>query len=199
MKKRWGWAVVVLLAAGLAGCAGSVQRISSDEVVDLSGRWNDTDSQLVSEKMVKDALAGTWLTQFLKAKGKNPTVIVGLIKNKTDEHIALDTFEKDIERNLTNSGAVEFVAGQGERDEVRAEREDQQSNASEATRKQMSKEAGADYMLQGTVSKIIDASGRTATFFYEISLEMVDMQRNVKVWYGDEKIKKVVKGARARY
>lgn len=199
MKKYWSLGLLMLLVLGSAACSGSVQRISSDEVVDLSGRWNDTDSQLVAEKMVKEALALPWLPKFLKEKGKNPTVIVGAIKNKTDEHIAIDTFQKDIERNLTNSGSVDFVAGKGERDEVRAEREDQQTNAAEDSRKQMYKESGADFMLQGTISKITDAAGRTATFYYQVDMEMVDMQRSVKVWYGNEKIKKLIKGAGARY
>ena len=199
MKKYWSLGLLMLLVLGSAACSGSVQRISSDEVVDLSGRWNDTDSQLVAEKMVKEALALPWLAKFLKEKGKNPTVIVGMIKNKTDEHIAIDTFQKDIERNLTNSGSVDFVAGKGERDEVRAEREDQQTNAAEDSRKQMYKESGADFMLQGTISKITDAAGRTATFYYQVDMEMVDMQRSVKVWYGNEKIKKLIKGAGARY
>jgi penicillin-binding protein activator len=199
MKKWLGLGGMVVMAAVLAACSGSVQRISSDEVIDLSGRWNDTDSQLVAEKMVKEALALPWLARFLKEKGKNPTVIVGTIKNKTDEHIAIDTFQKDIERNLTNSGSVDFVAGKDERDEVRAEREDQQTNAAEESRKQMYKESGSDYMMQGTISKITDAAGRTATFYYQVDMELVDMQRNVKVWYGNEKIKKLVKGRGARY
>jgi hypothetical protein len=54
-------------------------------------------------------------------------------------------------------------------------------------------------MLQGTISKITDAAGRTATFYYQVDMEMVDMQRSVKVWYGNEKIKKLIKGAGARY
>jgi len=160
--------------------------------VDLSGRWNDTDSQLVAEEMVKEALARPWLAKFLKEHGKNPTVIVGTIKNKTDEHIAIDTFQKDIERELTNSGSVDFVASKGERNEVRSEREDQQTYASDRTRKQMYDETGADYMLQGTLSKITDAAGGKRTFYYQVDMELVDMQRNVKVWFGNKKIKKFI-------
>ena len=199
MRKMWWMGAVALVAAAmLAGCAGSVKRISPDEVVDLSGRWNDTDSQLVAEEMVAEALARPWLANFMKAKGKNPTVIVGTIKNKTDEHIAIDTFQKDIERELTNSGSVDFVAGKGERDEVRAEREDMQTNASTATRKQMYQETASDFMLQGTLSKITDAAGSKATFYYQIDMELVDMQRNVKVWFGNKKIKKMLNRSGAR-
>lgn len=192
MKKYLCLALSAVALLTLLGCGGSVKRISTDEVVDLSGRWNDTDSQLVSEEMVKEALSRPWLATFLKARGRNPKVIVGTIKNKTDEHIAVDTFQKDIERELTNSGSVEFVAGKGERDEIRAEREDQQTYASEETRKKMYAESGADFMLQGTISKITDAAGGKATFYYAVDMEMVDMERNVKVWFGNKKIKKFI-------
>ncbi len=198
MKKWLSMALVAMMAVTLFGCARTVKRISTDEVIDLSGRWNDTDSQLVSEEMVKEVLARPWLAKFMKEKGKNPTVIVGTIKNKTDEHIGIDTFQKDIERELTNSGSVDFVAGKGERDEVRAEREDQQTNAAEDSRKQMYKESGADYMLQGTISKITDAAAGKATFYYAVDMELVDMQRNVKVWFGNKKIKKLISRSGAR-
>jgi uncharacterized protein (TIGR02722 family) len=198
MKRFWMWAVFGIVAVSLAGCATTVRRISTDEVVDLSGRWNDTDSQLVAEDMVKEVLGKPWLANFLKTKSKNPTVIVGTIANKTDEHIAIDTFQKDIEKELTNSGTVEFVASTNEREEVREEREDQQTYSSQGSRKEMYGEQGADFMLKGVINKIVDADGRVSTFYYEVTMELVDLQRNVKVWYGDKKIKKLINRRRAR-
>ncbi|MBN1595044.1 penicillin-binding protein activator LpoB [candidate division FCPU426 bacterium] len=195
-----GLVLTAVIVAGMAGCAMEVKRISPDEVVDLSGNWNDTDSQLVAEEMVKEALSRPWVAQHMKKHaGDPPKVIVGTIKNKTDEHIAIDTFQKDIERELTNSGMVEFVAGKGERDEIRYEREDQQTYASESTRKQMYAETGADYMMHGTISKITDARGDKQTFYYQVDMELTDLQRNIKVWFGNKKIKKYIKKPGARF
>jgi len=199
MKKILLVLVVLSLCGGMLGCSGSVQRIAEDEVVDLSGRWNDTDSQLVAEAMIKEALGKPWLAKFMKAnQGKEPTVIIGRIKNKTDEHIAIDTFQKDMERELTNSGMVQFVASKNDREEIREEREDQQTYSSEKTRKAMYEETGADFMLQGTISKITDSRGSKATYYYQIDLEMINMQSSVKAWYGNKKIKKMIKRPGAR-
>src|SRR5581483_12453769 len=108
------------VCAVLFGCGGQeVRRVDDKTITDLSGRWNDTDSQLVTEQMVKEALDSAWLGDYLKAKGKNPTVIVGTIINKTDEHIDTGVFQNDIERTLTNSNRVTFVASKEERQEVR--------------------------------------------------------------------------------
>jgi penicillin-binding protein activator len=197
-----GWVVgMVLLSAGLmAGCATEVKRIAADDVVDLSGRWNDTDSKLVSEEMVKQALARPWLANFTKSHGgTTPKVIVGTVDNKTDEHIALDTFVKDIERELINSGMIQFVAAKTEREEIREEREDQQTWSSEDTRKQLYDESGADYIMQGTISKITDARGSQATFYYQVDMELVDMQKSVKVWSETKQIKKYLKRPGARF
>ncbi|MCD4814078.1 penicillin-binding protein activator LpoB [bacterium] len=200
MKKMMLLLAGAVLVAGMSSCSMEVKRISSDEVVDLSGNWNDTDSQLVAEEMVKEALTRPWLGKHMKKhRGESPKVIVGTIKNKSDEHIAIDTFQKDIERELTNSGMVEFVTGKGERDEMRAEREDQQTYSSDSTRKEMYAETGADYMMQGTISKITDARGGKHTFYYQVDMELVDMQRNIKIWYGNKKIKKFIKRPGARF
>jgi penicillin-binding protein activator len=200
MKRLMMLLVAMVVMAGMAGCSMEVKRISPDEVVDLSGNWNDTDSQLVAEEMVKEALAKPWVARHMKkSKGEPPKVIIGTIKNKTDEHIAIDTFQKDIERELTNSGYVEFVASKSERDEIRAEREDQQTHSSDRSRKAMYSETGADYMMQGTISKITDARGSKQTFYYAVDMELVDMQRSVKVWFGNKKIKKFIKKPGARF
>lgn len=199
--KSWWWVGAVVLSAGLlAGCGMEVKRISPDEVVDLSGRWNDTDSKLVAEEMVKEALARPWLSKYMKAhNGNEPKVIVGTISNKSDEHIAIDTFVKDIERELTNSGMVQFVASKTEREEVREEREDQQTWSSEDTRKEMYDETGSDYMLKGVISKITDSRDSKATFYYQVDMELIDLQKNLKVWFGNKQIKKYIKRPGARF
>jgi PBP1b-binding outer membrane lipoprotein LpoB len=126
-------------------------------------------------------------------------VIVGTIANKTDEHIAIDTFSKDIERELTNSGMVQFVASKTEREEIREEREDQQTWSSGDTRKEMYEETGADYMMKGTISKITDARYGKATFYYQVDMELVDLQKSLKVWYGNKQIKKFIQRPGARF
>ncbi|MEL6153113.1 MAG: hypothetical protein AAFQ78_03740, partial [Bacteroidota bacterium] len=56
------------LAIALSGCASTqVTRISTNKVLDLSGRWNDTDSRLVAEQMVKDVSNSPWLERFQRA------------------------------------------------------------------------------------------------------------------------------------
>lgn len=180
-----------------AGCSTKVQRIDPGETRDLSGRWNDTDSRLVAEEMIQDCLSRPWLSEFRSRSGKKPDIIVGRIVNHSSEHINTRTFVKDLERALLNSGRANFVASAEEREGVRDERLDMDLHASPDSRKAPGMEAGADFMLIGSINSIVDRQGSERVVFYQVNLELVNMKNNRKVWIGDKKIKKFVK--RARY
>ncbi len=87
--------VAVMLLAG-CGQTKTVTRVEPDEVTDLSGDWNDTDSRLVAEEMIKDVLNRPWL-ESSKEKQNSPVVIVGTVRNRTAEHIATTAFIKNLE------------------------------------------------------------------------------------------------------
>lgn len=196
---RWQFLVLLGLIFVLAGCGTKVTRMDVEEGKDLSGRWNDTDSRLVAEEMIKDCLDRPWLNQFSMQTGKTPDVIVGQIANRSTEHISTETFIKDLERSLLNSGRVSFVASSGERQGVRAEREDQAQNATADTAKAARQEAGADFMLIGSINSIIDREGKKQIVFYQVDLELINMVDNRKVWIGDKKIKKYVERSKLGY
>lgn len=184
----------------LFGCATTprVQRVAVEEQIDLSGEWNDTDSQLVANEMVKDALSRPWIDEFVSSKGQKPRVIVGTVKNRSHEHINTQTFVKDLERELINSGRVVFVASKEERQEIREEKLDQMMHASADTRKQLGEEWGADFILQGQINTILDQAGNQTVKYYQVELELVNILTNEKVWIGQKKIKKLVTRPKTR-
>jgi len=193
--------ISAVLAITLSSCASmpKVTRTSADEMIDLSGNWNDTDSQLVSSEMIRDSLSRPWVQEFTGKKSKKPRVIVGTVLNKSHEHINTETFVKDLERELINSGQVKFVASKEQRGEIRDERMDQAQHASFDTAKGMGQEHGADFMLKGQINTILDAAGKMQLKYYQVELEMLDMLTNEKVWIGQKKIKKVIKRRKARF
>lgn len=193
-------ALLVLTGMLLLGaCSTSVTRMDAGEVKDLSGAWNDTDSQQVSEEMIKDVLSRPWFGEFTRDKSRQPAVIVGEVSNLSHEHINVNTFVADMERALINSGQVQFVASANERKEIRVERKDQDLNASEATRKAMGQEQGADFMLKGSINTIIDVSGKTQLRFYQVDLTLISLVDNRKVWVGQKKIKKLVERSNLKF
>jgi len=185
--------MLALFALGLQSCFHHVSRVDPEKNIDLSGSWNDVDSRETSAAMVTQALEEDWLKNHMSAKKEKPVVIVGMINNKSHEHIDAETFMKDIEKAFIESKLVRLVQGGTKREEIRGERADQQTNSSVSTMKQWGLEVGADYMMQGSINSIVDAYKREKVVYYQIDLELTNLQTNEIVWIGDKKIKKVVK------
>jgi hypothetical protein len=197
------WALCLVAAATLlgwaAGCGGTkVTRIDPSTTVDLSGRWNDSDSRLVAEALTTECLAAPWTTEHMRASGgKLPVVIVGAVRNLGTEQIATGTFLTDIERSLLESGRAQVVARPDERADLRLERADQWANASEETVKRLGQELGADYMMTGTLNTITDQVEGKKVVYYQVDLTLMNIESNLKVWIGQHKIKKYI--ARGEY
>lgn len=194
--------VVILAAISISllvsGCqTTSTQRVDTGAVTDIGDKWNDTDSRLVADEMIQDVLGRPWLRKYQrKHDDNNPTVIIGKVKNRSHEHINVKTFVRNLEKALLNSGEVEFVADKREREEIRAERLDQASNASEDTAKFDGEEIGADFMLKGELNSIVNKDGGRSVKFYQVNLTLIDLSKNKKVWIGEKKIKKLLKQSR---
>ncbi|MFT3739129.1 MAG: penicillin-binding protein activator LpoB [Breznakibacter sp.] len=169
-----------------------VERVSPNEQIDLSGRWNDTDSRLVAEELTSQILSSAWIDNHMKVSNTRPVVVVGLIYNKSHEHISSETFIKDIEKALVNSGKVRLVQAGDKREELRKERAAQQEFASMETAKKWGLELGADYMLNGDISSIVDQYNREKVTYYQVNLELSNLETNEKVWMGDKKLKKYI-------
>jgi uncharacterized protein (TIGR02722 family) len=191
-RLSWKSLFTLLIAVSLTACSsGSVKRLDTNEEVALSDRWNDTDSRLVAEEMMGDMLTFPWFRDYNFSQKGNPTVIVQTIRNKTSEHIPVDTFINDIKRSLLRAGKVDFVVSGAERDEIRNEREEQELNAAPDTVAQFGLEQGAGFALSGTINSIIDSNGDQRVSFYQVDLKLIDMTTNREVWNGQKKIKKL--------
>lgn len=194
MTRSVGYVVIAAVLAVLTGCVTvpRVQRVGENETIDLSGRWNDTDSSLVAEEMIADSLNRPWLMTFVELNGRKPAVIVGIVLNKSHELISTDTFIRDMERAYVNAGNVRVVQSAEAREQLRDERADQQQFADPETAKRWRRELGADFMLQGVINSIVDSQEREQLIYYQVDLELTDIETNEKVWIGSKKIKKYV-------
>jgi penicillin-binding protein activator len=186
--------VLIMFILFSTSCSRKVTRIDPSEQKDISGRWNNTDSRLTAEALTDDVLNQTWLIDFMQANtGKKPVVICGFVDNKSHEHIEAETFIKDLEQSFIKTQKVRLVQAGKKREELRAERADQQTNSSVSTMKKFGMEVGADYIMQGSINSIVDAHKKEKVVYYQINLELTNIQTNEVVWIGDKKIAKYVK------
>ena len=200
MKRSYSLYLILFSFLLFTACSSSKQvtRVAADSQTDLSGRWNDTDARLVADEMIKDALSSAWIDNFKVDSDEYPVVMVGRVRNETMEHIDTEVFTKEMERAFVNSGRVDVVASMAESEQVRKIRSDQQSYASFETAAALGKEVGADYVIIGNISSILDEEGGQSVIFYTINLEMVNVETNRKAWIGNKKIKKQIDRRRLR-
>jgi penicillin-binding protein activator len=195
---RLHWMLLLLAVLALTACGKQVSRRQASEAIDLSGRWNDTDSQQVSQAMIEDALSFGWIEQWQRAKGRKPVVMAYGVKNRSTEHINTQTFMKDLERAFLRSGRVSVVADTEQRLSTREERAEQQQGLT-ANPSRIGKELGADFVLTGVLNSIVDQEGKDAVVFYQANLELISVETNEKVWIGDHKIKKFIERAKMKF
>ena len=193
MKSLTRLLLIATVAFTVASCNRQVTRINPDQQIDLSGRWNDTDSKLVAEEMIKDVTGRPWHNDFRIAESRKPTVIVGYVQNKSSEHIEAETFIKDIERECINSGFVRVVSNSEFREKLREERAEQGEFASPETQAKWGKELGADFMMFGIITAVTDSYKKEKVVNYKVNLELSNIETNEKVWIGDKEIKKYIK------
>jgi hypothetical protein len=205
MKMRFV-AVIGLVFAALSACSSApkVNRIDANQQVDLSGNWNDTDARTVSgfliEQCVNDERVAAFIQKFsAENRGRLPTVIVGSFKNNTSEHIDTSIISKQMEIAIVKSGKLEFVAGGDTRNELRAERDDQQVNASESTASALGYEIGANFMLTGAIKAMEDREGNMTVRSYFVSAELTNIETNSRLWMEEHSgIKKVIQRPKAK-
>jgi len=184
----------------ISSCVTKVGRVDSQSQIDLSGYWNDTDVRIVCESLIKDCLSSARVDQEIRARrGGLPTIIVGRFRNESDEQINTAIITSIMETVIFNSGRLNFVAGGDTRNDLRAERQDQQSNSSEATAAALGKEIGADFMLTGSVRTIVDRAGNQTVRTYFVTAELTNIETNARMWMGqNNEIKKVITRPRNR-
>ncbi|MCD4651136.1 MAG: penicillin-binding protein activator LpoB [Candidatus Cloacimonetes bacterium] len=189
--------VLILLIA----CAPtqSVARGSVDQTQDLSGYWNAKDIQQTAEQIVRDVLGKGWLSVYKEENDRKPRVIVGRVRNLSSEHLDTKPLVSNIQTELINSGKVSFVASKNQRGSVREEREDQQYHADEDSAKRMAAELGADFELGGEITTVIDSYGGKQARYYNVKMQLINIETNEIVWQGQNEIIKFISKSRVKW
>ena len=184
---------LLLISCAPAQPTRTVTRVDAGTQIDLSGFWNDTDVRLVCEALINNFLASERIIEAIQTMGRRPVVIVGNFRNESDEHINTAIISQIMEDVILNTGRLDFVAGGALRDELRRERQDQQSQASEETASRLAQEHGADFMMTGSVRTMQDRAGNERVRSYFVRAEITDIESNRRIWtHTNSEIKKVI-------
>lgn len=196
---------VIALAGTITACGTTrVNRVDAGTVIDLSGRWNDTDVRQVSQSLINDCLNSPRVAEFIREyraanNGRRPAALVGTFRNESSEHIDTAILARAMEAAIVNSGMMDFVAGGDTLAQIRDERQDQLLFTNPETMAALANETGAILLLTGTVTSIVDRAGRTTVRSYFVNAELTNIETRTRLWMGsNDEIKKEIRQPRAR-
>lgn len=186
--------MAMILALGLAGCAGSSRYQETSEIDTMGTGFGHTDINLIVDDIVSDLLQSPFIGRY-----EQPVRISVLhIANKTSDLIDTDALvgDKLMMAIIKSGGVFEFVDRQMLDETVREAELAANGlvDQNEATR--LGRAAGVQLLMYGELSSIRKANRDTDQRFYRMSLKLVDTERNTIVWADDKEFVKVAdKGA----
>mgnify|MGYP001547317796 CR=1 FL=1 len=166
----------------------TVDRDVSEENSDLSGRWNDNDTRIISEKLVEKILE----SDFARGQEKRPVLTFDRIENKTMEHLETDAILKNIERQLLLSGKFDFVASGASRTAARIEKKDYEEHNSGPAGTRIIVEKKADYIVKGYLHSLVDQLKDDKIMYYQLTVELISVDNNRLALSEQAKIKKKI-------
>ena len=183
---------IVAIAAGCGSKNWNVDRPDLREDINLGYTFNENDVRLVFEDMGEDALSAPWIDEWVSSTEERPKIIIGPMNNKTEEYIDTELFTRQFERQMVSSRRVRVLGDQNQREAIRKERVDQQAFVRPEDVKKVANELGADFMVLGDLGQIRQDSvdRKTVIQYYQINLEMIDVETLEKVWIGTTEIRK---------
>ncbi len=190
------WAAFAALCFFSCASTTSVTRMDADTDTDLSGEWNDTDIRIVCEALVADCIASPRVAEFAAKNGRPATVKIGRIRNKSSEHLDTTIVANKVETAVINSGVMEFVGNAEESEAIRAEQLAQSEHASVETQAEMGNETGADFLMTGEVNCVLDTADNKQVRHYYVTLSLVNVTTNGKLWQAQKEVKKLVTQAK---
>jgi hypothetical protein len=167
----------------LTGCATTTRTISTDREIHYDEEYDFSD-----KKQIVDGLVEPLMDRY-PAAGRRPVVIVYPVANRTSEHIDTSGITDDIREELLRSGRFRFL-NEDQRDNIARELDYQYNSGmvDPGQRIARARQAGADYILSGTLRSIEKEEGRGIKLkkkkmnYYSLHLQLTDLRSGLIDW-----------------
>lgn len=157
-----------------------------NKIVLLDDKFNENDMQLMAKKLV-DSLVADPIIANIKTK---PTIMVGNVRNRTEEHIDVKSLTDKIRTALIQSRRFNFIDKEA-RQEIAEEYEYQGSGyVAPETKKGPGKQVGADYLITGDISSNIQEVGNDKVIYYKVTMNLTNLEKNMIEWSDEKEIRK---------
>ncbi|HOJ52286.1 MAG TPA: penicillin-binding protein activator LpoB [Syntrophales bacterium] len=186
---------ILLVILIFGGCATTIQQNIADEETITGADWSAKDVKDVSEYMVSSIIKTSRTPGSVLADKSHWWILARDLKNETDEHINTRVIMEKIRTRLINEGVARFVDDQALNDILNQLKLQQSGLFDSKTVAQVGKLVGAKYILRGTISNIRKRSERKDIVYYNIILQIVNIETGEIVWTDEKEVQRLkIKG-----
>lgn len=188
MKQLTGF-LLIACSLFLVACSATTQYGDATAEETVNTDFGSTDLQRIAEKMVDDLLVFPPMVQVTSVK--RPIMFVDTIKNKTDEHIDMQSITDTIQSKLINSGKYRFIdMGQVEKIRKQLAYQNESGMVNKGTAAQVGQQIGAEYMLYGNMASITKQSDKKRDVYYKFTLKLLHIETGIIEWSSEKEIRK---------
>ncbi|MBM4271582.1 MAG: penicillin-binding protein activator LpoB [Deltaproteobacteria bacterium] len=173
------------------GCAPSIKYSIADDETVTGSDWSARDLKEVSEYMA-DSIGKAKFTRNQRYIEDAPRWMLARdLRNDTDEHVNTRTIMEKIRTKLINSGMAKFVDDQAVSDILEQLKLQQSGLFDNAAAAKVGKLVGAKLILRGTISSIRKRTERTDIIYYNITLQIVNIETGEILWTDEKEIQRL--------
>jgi penicillin-binding protein activator len=176
------WIIPLLFL--FASCRSTTRTLSSEDTLHYDEGYDFSDKKTIVDTLV-DSLVSK---PPLSAAEDRPVIIVYGIANRTSEHISTSGISDDIRQKILETGKARFI-NETQRKNVLKEMAYQESgNVAPEMRNRLARQAGARYILSGTLRSIEKKQPRQVRLkkktlqYYSLNLELTDLETSLIEW-----------------
>ncbi len=190
MTSRLRLLAILLMVIPLCNCASIQSNVPDSEMVTGSD-WSAKDLKDVSEFMALSIEKSAQRSGSELARDKARWILARDLINETDEHVNTRVIMEKIRTRLINDGVVIFVDDQALNDILNQLKLQQSGLYDSKTVAQVGKLAGAKKILRGTISSIRKRTERKDLIFYNITLQIVNIETGDILWTDEKEIQRL--------
>lgn len=184
--RKFSLVALLLLVGGFfiftsCGPQKSVKSISAAET-SVDEDWSAEDLKKVSQSMFESVSQAKFLKSSKYMTDKPRWMLSEELSNDTDEHINTRVIMEKIRTKLINNQIGIFIDDQAVKKALEQQSLQQSDLYDNTKAAQVGKMVGAKLILRGRISNIRKTDGRTGLNFYNITLQVVDLETTQILW-----------------
>lgn len=155
---------------------------SSFSVQDQVNLVNQLSNNILSSNIIKN-----------RVKNSTPKLLIDSIKNKTSEHIDTESITDTLQSNIISSGLFTIISRQNTHLLGREQILNKAGLTDASTAAHLGKLYGAEYVLYGNFSSIVNYVKKAKNTYYKLTLFLQNIETGAQLWIGEASVNKVTK------